>query len=379
MQRMALRRLFLGTRPDPERIFLHDLWFRGHNNPRFARLAPRLPRLDGYLITISDWRPLRAAQFRLLRSTQTARYRLIVTSANRRYTSMFTTGTDQIPWFRGRIVVDLDEPRFDAREVELLNQPNVVAVVLTTEAVKRRLAELGVTTPIHVIPQGVDLRSLSEADVDAVTRRHRDPGDLVIGYICAFFQARGDRNFAPIYDLDHVLELWDGIRPGVPNAKLWLIGRATRRAQRLLAGRDDVVLFDRIPFGEALPYVANFDIALYPRQAKGGHRGPVLAVKLIEYMGVGAPIVGYDLEITQIVKTAGAGILARDPQDFIAAVEQLAHDETQRQRLGAAGRAFVADYDWSLLVERYRTEVLDRYLCNTDSTTGDRRTSGRAP
>src|SRR6478752_3875683 len=178
MERMALHRLFFGPRPDPDRIFLHDLWFRGHNNPRFARLAPRLPRLDGYLITISDWRPLRAAQFRLLRSTQTLRYRLLAMSADRRYASMFTTGTDQIQWFRGRIVVDLDEPHYDAREVELLNQPNVVAVVPTTEAVKRQLAELGVTTPIHVIPQGVDLRSLSEADVNAVDRRHRDPGDL---------------------------------------------------------------------------------------------------------------------------------------------------------------------------------------------------------
>jgi glycosyltransferase involved in cell wall biosynthesis len=365
MERMALRRLFFGPRPDPDRIFLHDLWFRGHNNPRFARLAPRLPRLDGYLITVSDWRPLRAAQFRLLRSTQTLRYRFFVTSANRRYASMFTIGVEQIPWFRGRIVVDLDEPRYDAREVDLLNEPNVVAVVLTTEAVKRQLTELGVTTPIHVIPQGVDLGSLSEADVEAVSRRHRDPGDLVVGYISAFFHARGDRNFAPIYDLDHLLELWDGIRLRVPHAKLWLIGRPSRRARRLLAGRDDVVLFDRIPYGRALPYVANFYVALYPRQAKGGHRGPILAVKLIEYMGVGAPIVGYDLEITQIVKTAGAGILARDPQDFIAAVGQLADDESQRERLGTAGRAFAADYDWSLLVERYRTEVLDRYLCNT--------------
>src|SRR4051794_31100668 len=97
MERMALRRLFFGPRPDPDRIFLHDLWFRGHNNPRFARLAPRLPRLDGYLITVSDWRPLRAAQFRLLRSTQTLRYRFFVTSANRRYASMFTIGVEQIP------------------------------------------------------------------------------------------------------------------------------------------------------------------------------------------------------------------------------------------------------------------------------------------
>ena len=52
MERMALRRLFFGSRPDPDRIFLHDLWFRGHNNPRFARAgaaaaeARRLPDHD---------------------------------------------------------------------------------------------------------------------------------------------------------------------------------------------------------------------------------------------------------------------------------------------------------------------------------------------
>jgi glycosyltransferase involved in cell wall biosynthesis len=131
----------------------------------------------------------------------------------------------------------------------------------------------------------------------------------------------------------------------------------------MCAARDDVVLFDDIPFGHALPYVANFDIALFPRQGgQGGHIGPVLPVKLIEYMAVGAPIVSYDLEATQMVAQTDSGLLADTADDFIDAVVALAGDEAERRRLGAAGRAVGSGFEWNHLVDRYRDEILDRYL-----------------
>ena len=46
MERRSLRRLVLGPAPAPDRVCFYSIWFRGHNNPRYEELLPRLERLD---------------------------------------------------------------------------------------------------------------------------------------------------------------------------------------------------------------------------------------------------------------------------------------------------------------------------------------------
>jgi glycosyltransferase involved in cell wall biosynthesis len=358
VERIKAHRLFAGPSPAPDRIFFHGIWFRGHNNPRHARLLPRLERLDRFLVMVSDRRLLRGLEFRALRATNRPRYQLVFGAANRRYRFLLTFDPQQIPYFRGRVVLDLDEPKFTAGEIELLNRPNVAAVVLHSDAPLRRYRELGLETACHVIPQGVDLDLLAESDIAVVAERHRRDGELVVGYIAAWFLTQGDRAHTPIYDLDHLLDLWDAIRSRLPRARLWLIGRASKRARALCAAREDVSLFEEIPYGGALPYLANFDIALYPRRWKTP--AMEIPVKLLEYMAAGVPTVSYDLEEAAVVRDAGAGLVASTPREFVQAVEHLALNEGERRRLGAAGRPAVPD--WGDLVKRYQDEVLDRYL-----------------
>jgi glycosyltransferase involved in cell wall biosynthesis len=358
VERISTYRLFAGPRLAQDRIFFHAIWLRGHNNPRYARLLPRLERLDRHLVMVSDRWPLRGIEFRALRATRDLRHRLVLGAANRRYRSLFTTDYEQIPYFRGRIVLDMDEPDFTPDEIEVLNRPSVAAVVLHSDAAVKRYRELGLETACHVIPQGVDFGALSESDVAAVAEQHRRDGELVVGYIAAWFLTHGDRGHNPIYDLDHLLELWNAISARLPRARLWLIGRASRRARALCAGRDDLSLFEEIPYGGALPYLANFDIALYPRRWKTP--APETPVKLLEYMATGVPVVSYDLDDAVVVREAEAGLIASTPREFVDAVEQLALNETERRRLGAAGRPVVPD--WADLAKRYQDEVLDRYL-----------------
>jgi glycosyltransferase involved in cell wall biosynthesis len=358
VERIRAHRLFAGPAPAPDRILFHGVWFRGHNNPRHARLLPRLERLDRLLVMVSDRRVLRGLQARALRATHRRRYQLVFGAANRRYRSLLTFDPRQIPYFRGRVVLDLDEPKFTEGEIALLDRPNVAAVVLHSDAPLRRYRELGLQTPCHIIPQGVDLGSLSESDIAAVAERHRRDGELVVGYIAAWFLTHRDRRHTPIYDVDHLLGLWEAISARLPRARLWLIGRASKRARALCAAREDVSLFEQIPYGGALPYLANFDIALYPRRWKTPEME--IPVKILEYMATGVPIVSYDLEDAAPMREAGAGLIASTPQEFVQAVEHLALNEGERRRLGAAGRPAVPD--WADLVKRYQDEVLDRYL-----------------
>ena len=96
MQRRRLRDLVAGPPPDPARVFFTSLWFKGHNNPRYAELLPRLSRLDAYLLTFSDARIRRGLQYRAYRWGSRLRNPAVFALANRRYRTMFTADNEQL-------------------------------------------------------------------------------------------------------------------------------------------------------------------------------------------------------------------------------------------------------------------------------------------
>jgi glycosyltransferase involved in cell wall biosynthesis len=364
-KRLPLRTLASGSAM-PDRILYHGLWFKGHNNPRYAELLPRLDRLDPVVILCSARRVPRALQYRLLRAIRPARHAVLLRAASRRYRYLLTGENEQIAYFQGRIVSDVDDPVFTPHEVELLNRPHVAAYVVTAEHAARRFENLGVSKPWHVIPQGVPIGLLTDEARDDVGRRHRGDGEFVVGYMAAYLRSRDDVGGEnPLYNVDHLLELWPRIAERVPAARLWLLGEPSGRVRARVEGRADVFLVGRVPKERVLAYAANFDLALYPRTEDQGVR----AAKIAEYMGAGAPIVAYDYAVTQDVRQAGAGILVSSPGDFVEAVVALAHDPARRSELAAAARAEGHARDWDLLARRYAEEILDRYLPPDSSST----------
>jgi glycosyltransferase involved in cell wall biosynthesis len=357
MERRRLRDLIAGPPPDPERILFTSLWFKGHNNPRYAELLPRLSRLDGYLFTFSDRRIARGLQYRAYRWSSPVRNRALFALANRRYRTMFTADNEQLAHFRGRAVSDVDDPTFGPREVELMRRPSLAAYVVTADRAGRRFQELGVDKPYHVIPQGVSLSSLREDLVTAAAGRRRD-GELVVGWMAAHLLASEDRGGeSSLYNVEHLLELWDEIHPRLPRARLWLVGGASERIRERLGGRDDVLLLGRLPREQALATAAAFDLALYPRTEDKG----IQAAKVAEFIGLGVPTVSYDYEVTENLRETGAGVLVDGSRDFVDAVVRLGEDDAARGELAAAARRAGAELDWDVLARRYE-ELLDRYL-----------------
>ena len=346
--------------PASDRIFFHGRWAAGgDHNPRYTQLLPRLERLDPFLIGVSQRWPIRGVQARLLTATARKRYRVVFAAANRKYRWMLTTDHRQITHFDGRVVADVDDPRFSPEEVGLLNRPNVGAYVVTTEGARDRFQGLGVKTPGYVISQGADLDSVDGDEVARIAERHRRPGEVVVGYLARWLladpQGKGGH---PVDGIQHLLELWERIRARVPAARLWLIGEPDAAAREICASRPDLLLLGRIPQGSVLSYVANFDIALYPRRVD---HAP-MPVKLAEYIALGVPTVSYDLGLAQVLSETGAGCLAETPDDFAAEVKRLSLDEAERERMSQAGRRLAPALDWGRLAARYQGEVLDRHL-----------------
>jgi len=356
MQRTPLRRLALGPPPRDERVFFYSPWFKGHNNPRYSELLPRLERLDRHLLLFSDRRILRGAEFRAWRATRAVTDRASFALANRRYRNLFTADNEQIELFSGLVLSDVDDPKFTEREVGLLNRPNLKAYVVTAPRAARRFEALGVDKPWHVVPQGFSSGSVDADRVRAI-RAGQPPGP-VVGYMAAWLLLPGDRGGEdPLYDVSHLIELWEEIHPRIPQARLWLIGAASERVQDRLRGRDDVTLFGRLPRAKALNHAACFDVALYPRTADQGIRSS----KVGEYIGLGLPTVSYDWQVTDELRETGAGLLVDSTREFADAVVRLVEDDAARGPIVDAARRAGAARDWDVLAREY-AELLDRYL-----------------
>lgn len=357
-RRRPLRTLVVGGESPPGRVLFLSHWFRDHNNPRYAELLPRLRRVDAHLAMVPEQKVLRGLTYRAIKySRPFAEPRLLRLGASR-YDGLFTTENEQIPHFAGPVVSDVDDPRFTDREAAQLSRPNVQAYVVTEKRAALRFRELGVETPHEVIPQGVDLSAFRDEDAAAVARARRTPEDFVVGYMAAWLLASGDRGGEnPLYNVEHLLELWREIRARVPHARLWLLGGASRQVEERARAVGGVELLGRIPRAELLAHVANFDVGLYPRAADQG----IQSVKIAEYMGVGVPTVAYDYEVTQVVRSSGGGVLVKGPREFVDAVVALAENESERSRLAESSLAYGRSLDWRVLAERYN-ELLDRYL-----------------
>ena len=358
MERRRFRELPSGDAPGPERIFLTNLWFKGHNNPRYAELLPRLERVDAYLTNFSDRRIPRGLQYRAFRWSRKVRNPALFAFANRRYHSMLTLDNEQLRYFAGAAVSDVDDPVYNDAHVALLSRPNLKAYVVTAERAARRYEALGVEKPWHVIPQGVSLSSLTDELVAQAAGRRGD-GEVVVGWMAAHLLTADDRGGDDsLYNVDHLLELWDEIHARLPHGRLWLVGGASERVQRRVAGREDIALLGRLPREQALATAANFDLALYPRTKDQG----IQAAKVGEFIGLGVPTVSYDYKVTENLRETGAGVLVPTPREFVDAVVRLGEDGAARAEIAAAARRAGAELDWDLLARRYETEVLDRYL-----------------
>jgi glycosyltransferase involved in cell wall biosynthesis len=357
---MPFRRLVLGPAPAADRIAYYNLWFRGHNNRRSEELLPRLERVDPYLYLCPDRQPLRGVMYRSWRASRPRSDQLVLGALSKRYRRLFSPDSDQIAFFDGDIVVDLDDPRFTERECELLSRPNVRAYVVTGKHAADLFREAGVETQVEIVPQGVDLATVTPARIHSVATRYRRPDTLVVGYVSSWLLTASDRGGErPTANVDHLLELWDEIHAAVPESELWLIGRASRAVQALCARRPAIRILARIPPASVLSYVANFDVALYPRTAD--HGPGIRALKIAEYAALGAPIVSYDYEATALVRETGAGTLVKSPSEFVTATTALLRDPARRAEMGARGRAAGATFSWDVLAGRYE-EILDRYL-----------------
>lgn len=243
------------------------------------------------------------------------------------------------------------------------------AVLVITQALRREMARRGVPEErMVVLPNGVHTAEFAPRERDRELAAELGVADLpVIGYAGGLVDYEGLELL-----MDSVAEL----KEGGAAFRVVLVGdgpaeRAVRaRADRLRLG--DVVTFTgRVPHDQVGRYLSLFDITPFPRL-------PLPVCELIspmkpfEAMAMGkAVVVSSVAALTEIVDADRTGLVFRkgDAQDLAATLRRLLDDAPLRDRLGAAGLAWVrAERDWSTVTETadatYR-EVLARRAVTT--------------
>lgn len=219
-----------------------------------------------------------------------------------------------------------------ARRISCAQGKAVDALVTPSQAMRDRLADYGVTTPISVIPTGLDLQQFSGGDgasfragleIDMGIRADR-PLLLYVGRV------------AHEKNIDFLIETMNDIRRLHPDAVLLVTGEGPAEAHlhRLVErlGLDDNVVFtgylDRKT--TLLDCYAAADVFVFASHTE------TQGLVLLEAMAMGLPVVAHSIMGTSEVLREGEGtLIARtgDRADFAAKVLRILGDGELRRQL----------------------------------------------
>jgi glycosyltransferase involved in cell wall biosynthesis len=330
------------------RIAWAGAWSRAHNNARYEELLPRLSNVDKYYVDMHPWWPVRGLRRRL-------GVPLLMVWMGIRYPLVFSTDWRMVRLIRNRVVVDHDDPLFRKAEIRAMNAPNVEAIVVTSDSVKRRLMEAGLRNPVYVMPQGVAIPPADGSRPRAIRAEwRRSSAEVVVGFHqprLAFSNELPAEGAQQMYAVDTLLGIMARARRREPRLILWLVGEPSRNV-RDFAGRNAWVrLLGYKRRAELMDCVAAFDIGVYPRTLDLMGRA---SIKVLEYMACGVPVIGFDVEEMRPVLEARAGLAVKNPRAFSSALVSLAADRRGRTRMGGNGRKAVRPFSWDVLALRYR-------------------------
>ncbi len=225
------------------------------------------------------------------------------------------------------------------------------AVVAPSAVIRDQLRARGVTSPISVVPTGVDLTVFRPGP----RRAARQALGLAAGEPLVLYVGRLDREKS----VDRVLLAFERIAGTLPGARLWLVGQGKEReplqrlAGRLAAG--DRVYFAGVRDHDRLAvWYQAADLFLFASETET--QGLVLA----EAAACGLPAVAAAAPgCDEVVRDGDTGILTKgDPAALAEAAIGLLLDGERRAAMGARARQVAeAEFD----VDRQITRTLDVY------------------
>lgn len=212
----------------------------------------------------------------------------------------------------------------------------------------RRYASEHVPGEFEIIPNGVDLKSLSP-DVPPIP-------EFMDGKLNILFLSRLERRKG----LDYLLRAYQRIKARIPESRLIVVGPGTSlrwRYERWVRnkGLKDVVFVGYVSEEDKPRYFRTADVFCVP--ATGGESFGVI---MVEAMAMGKPIVATNIPgYASVISSGKEGLLVppRNVPQLAGALLTVLQDQTLRQEMGARGIVKARQYGWDLVSQK----IVDHY------------------
>jgi glycosyltransferase involved in cell wall biosynthesis len=218
-------------------------------------------------------------------------------------------------------------------------------VIAPSSAMKNALETYGVSSPIHIIPTGLNLADFADCDGPAFRARHGIlPERPVMAYVgrVAF-----EKN------LEFLLQVTEAVRRSLPDVLFVIAGEGPARAslERKVAKRG---LTDSVRFVGYLERKTELPACYCAADAfVFASKTETQGLVLLEAMALGVPVVGLAEMGTKDVLKEGAGcrIAPDDAAGFAEVLVPLLANRIAAKALGLAGKAYAATWSEARMCE----------------------------
>lgn len=212
-------------------------------------------------------------------------------------------------------------------------------------------------------PMGVNVEYLSPKISGTYIREKlklNNPSTII--YIGTMEQIRG---------LDFLLRALVVVKKEIPGIKLLMVGDGEDRTRleklaQSLGIKESIIFTGQVPRSKVPEYIAAADVGVSPIPPL-----PIYQVssptKLIEYMGMGKPVIGNDIpDQKEVINNSSGGICVRyDEEEFAEAIIELLNNPKKAEEMGKAGREWVVrNRSYEILARNVEQRYLDLVQSN---------------
>jgi glycosyltransferase involved in cell wall biosynthesis len=254
-----------------------------------------------------------------------------------------------------RMAYKLEAARMDRLERYALRRFHHVIAV--SEHDRQLLLQMNPDCAVTVVPTGVDTQKYSIAPP-----AQADPPKIVF---------TGSMDWEPNIDAVSYFcrQILPLVRAQCPTAVFQIVGRTPHRKIKRLAS-ESVQVTGTVP--SVTDYLRDATLVVVPLRVAGGTR-----LKIFEAMAMGKAVVSTSIGAEGLEVESGRDLILADcPEAFANAILQLAHDASLRRRFEEAGAKLAAQFDWSLIAEKFAAvleEVVRTFNASQQTTSPEER------
>ena len=214
-----------------------------------------------------------------------------------------------------KIVLHIDDPEYsDSERIKLENWEShytkigsQLLLICTNSLSKKYYEKLFQTTAVYIVEQG--FHEINQVD------NSRSSTNFICAYSSAYIHYNKDKHAQ--HSTWGASVLIDEIIPGVykanKNIDFLIIGNIGENARKALKRYRNVYLSGQVDSEKNIELLSKCSIGLFTR--KFDHNRSVL--KIFTYIGAGLPIVTFDLNDTEIVKSQVIGYSVKTSEEFV--------------------------------------------------------------